>query len=130
LESRSGGGRHFHLAFLLGQKVEDAASTTSALALFVELCDAIRPALTGEVETLRKGPRTDISTLLNPQGVPWLVGITNYGREEDGVEIRLPRRSGILRCSGRDDVPVAAGSPLRLAVPARSATAWFFEPAA
>jgi hypothetical protein len=80
--------------------------------------------LSAEVETIRKGPRTDVSTLLGEDRRPWLVGITNFSHESDVVEIRLPRENGTLRCEGREDVTVAAGEVIRLTIPAREAQAW------
>jgi hypothetical protein len=129
LERKAGAGSHLHLTFLLGQKVESAESSTAALALFGSLCERIRPVLSSEVETIRKGPRTDVSTLLDESGEPWLIGITNYSHKSDSIELRLPRRNGVLRSAAREDVAVKMGEIIRVTIPARTAEAWLFETA-
>jgi len=127
LERRVGNGRHLHLAFLLGQKVEFKQSADAALALFGRLYERFLPALVVEVQTIRKGACTDVSTLLGANGAPWLVGVTNYAHESDEVEICLPKRNGTLRCEGTRDIVIAAGKAVRIAIPARTARAWIFE---
>lgn len=128
LERRIGEGRHLHCAFLLGHKIEHPGSSSPALALFSQLCQNIRPALQPVVEILHKGPRTDVSTLLDPQGLPWLLGITNYSHATDTVEIRLPGISGTLHGPDGAPLPVVAGQPVEIPCAGRSANAWFFRP--
>jgi hypothetical protein len=127
LERKVGEGSHLHLSFLLGRKVETPASCEAALAFFGSICERIRPALVAEVVTTRKGARTDVSTLLDAQGLPWLVGITNYAYESDTVEIHFPCRTGVLRCDGREDISIEPGCLVQIEIPDRMAEAWFFE---
>lgn len=125
LERENGGGRHVHFAFLLGHKIE--AAPGPALALFADLLPALQKALCPTVETLRKGVETDISTLLDPGGHPWLIGVTNYAYTKDALEIRLPGHSGVLRSMQGNPVRIEAGVPVRLEIAPRAAEAWFFS---
>lgn len=122
-----GAGRHLHLNFLLGQKIEAPETAQAALAWFPTLFEPIRANLAAQVEVLEKGAETDISTLLNPDGAPWLIGITNHAHHADHVELRFPSHDGILRCPGRPEISLTAGKPTRVPVNPRSAEAWFFQ---
>lgn len=123
-----GGGRHWHFAFLLGHKIE--ADPGPALALFAGLFPTLQKAFRPTVETLHKGAETDISTLLDAEGHPWLIGVTNYSHQKDVLEICLPAHSGSLRSASGTAVKIEAGAPVRLEIAPRTAEAWFFSPAA
>lgn len=126
LERENGAGRHWHFAFLLGHKIE--AAPCPALALFADLIPRLQEALRPTVETLCKGAETDISTLLDPDGRPWLVGVTNYAHTRDVLEIRVPGHSGVLRSAGGNATKIEAGAAVRLEIAPRAAEAWFFSP--
>ncbi len=90
-----GEGDYLHIPFVLGHKMEQAASREATLAYCDVLMQLLRPRLTPTVSLIEKGPRTDVSVLLLPDGRPWHIGITNFSPDEDRVRLALPKNTTI-----------------------------------
>ncbi|WP_309385886.1 beta-galactosidase [Cerasicoccus frondis] len=123
MRAKVGNGYYVHAPFLLGHQVEQSECNNAALAYFKILFDLLRPALSPTIQILEKGPLTDVSVLLNSEGKPWHVGITNFSPKADRIRLTLQTGQSLVmanqRIEERDDqvfVSVKGRSSLSLLV--------------
>lgn len=88
-----GQGKYIHCPFLLGQSLNQNVNDDDAapyLALFAKAFNLIKSAITPVVAIIHKDPMVDVSTLLNEQGQPILIGITNFNDQPTTVRLQYP----------------------------------------
>jgi len=126
-ESQIGKGRHFHIPFLFGHKIEHEESTAGALAFFSVLAEKIRPALHWTIEVISKDCLVDISVLLDSQGRPRMAGICNFAHKPASILLRHPRSPDAVESSAPVIWKCGPENTLSVQMAPRSYAALFFD---
>lgn len=124
LVSRVGAGRHIHVPFILSHKINQ--QPFAALGVFRCIMEQIRPVLRPAIPVMSKATLADVSTLLDEQNRPALIGITNY--EQTAAAVRVQWHTLPRQIEGSPHATAALGNgTLTLTVPARQAAAFFID---
>ena len=124
IASRVGAGQHIHVPFIISHKINQ--QTPGALTIFRAIVDRIRPMLRPRVPIIDKAAHVDVSTMLDEQDRPLLIGITNYEHAPTIVRVRWPtlppRIEGSPAVAARIE-----NEQLVITIPARQAAALFIS---